>query len=67
MPDLQDNLVSFSDFTDKGSTVLLNSDGGIISNSFNDKRIVLIEDIGTWRLHLSDTANYDHVQDSASI
>ena len=67
MPDLQDNLVSFSDFTDKGSTVLPISDGGIISNSLNEKQIVLKKDVGTWRLHLSDIANYDHVQDSASI
>ena len=66
MPDLQDNLVSFSDFTDKGSTVLLNFDGGIISNSLNDKQIVLKKDVGTWCLHLSDIANYDHVQDSHS-
>ena len=59
--------VSFSDFTDKGSTVLLSSDGGIISNLLNDKQIVLKKDIGTWRLHLSDIANYDHKQDSGSI
>ena len=39
--DLQDNLVSFSDFTDQGSTILLNCYGGIISSSLNDKRIVL--------------------------
>ena len=67
VPGSQDNLVSFSDFTNKGSTVLLSSDAGIISYSLNDKQIVLKEDIGTWRLHLPDIANYDHMQDSASI
>ena len=62
VPDLSDNLVSFADFTDKGSTILLNSAGGVISNSLNDKQIVLKKDIGTWRLSLSDVANYDHKQ-----
>ena len=46
---------------------MLNSDGGIFSNFLNDKRIVLKKDVGTWRFYLSDIANYDHAQDSASI
>ena len=67
VPDLSDNLVSFADFTDKGSTILLDSAGGVISNSLNDKQIVLKKDIGTWRLSLSDIANYDHKQDSYMV
>jgi hypothetical protein len=60
VPGIQDNLVSFSDFTNRGSTVELTEAGGLISNSFNDKRIVLTKDFGTWRLQLSDVASYDH-------
>ena len=67
VPDLSDNLVSFADFTDKGSTILLDSAGGVISNSLNDKRIVLKKDVGTWRLSLSDIANYDHKQDPYTV
>ena len=49
VPQLQDNLVSLYDFTDKGSTILLSSAGGLISNSLNDKQIVLNKDDGSWR------------------
>ena len=46
---------------------MLNSNGGNISNSLNDKRIVLKKDTGSWRLHLSGIANYDLEQDLFSI
>ena len=43
---------------------MLNSAGGVISNSL---RIVLKKDIGTWRLSLSDVANYDHKPDPYTV
>ena len=64
VPDLQDNLVSLSDFADKGSTILLSSAGGLISNSLNDKQIVLNKDDGSWRVSLSDIEKYNHEQSS---
>lgn len=60
VPGVQENLVALSDFTDRGSTVVLSDVGGVVSNSVNDKQIVLKKDFGTWRLRLSDIANYDH-------
>ena len=60
VPDLQDNLVSLSDFTSRGSNVVLTNAGGVISNPFNDKRIFLTKDYDTWRLLLADIASYDH-------
>ena len=48
VPDLSDNLVSFADFTDKGSTILLDSAGGVISNSLNDKRQTNSFEKGYW-------------------
>ncbi len=67
VPDLQDNLVSFSDFTSKGSNVVLTNAGGVISNPFNNKRIFLTKDYDTWRLLLADIASYDHKGVSQAI
>ena len=60
VPGVQESLVALSDFTDRGSTIVLTNVGGVISNSLNDKQIVLKKDFGTWRLQLSDIASYDH-------
>ena len=58
---LQENLVALSDFTNRGSTVVLSCEGGVVSNSNNDKVILLTNDVGTWRLRLSDVATYNHL------
>jgi hypothetical protein len=60
VPGLSENLVSLSDFTERGSEILLTQRGGEISNPFNDQKIRLREDHGTWRILLSDIANYSH-------
>ena len=64
MPDIQDNLVSFADFAYRGSIIMLTADGGAMTNSFNEKQIVLIKDFGTWRLRLADIVDYNHKHDS---
>ena len=45
VPDIQDNLASFADFVDRGSTIIL----WCHNNFFNDTQIVLYKDFGTWR------------------
>ena len=44
VPDIQDSLVSFADFANRGSTIMLTADGGAIANTCNDKQIVLTKD-----------------------
>lgn len=60
VPGLKESLVSFSDFTCRGSTVVLTDSGGSITNPFNNKSINLTKDSNTWRILLSDVANYSH-------
>ena len=60
VPGIKENLVSISDLTSRGSTIVLSDSGGVVSNSVNDKEIKLKKDKGTWRLQLDDLATYDH-------
>jgi hypothetical protein len=60
VPKIQENLVSLSDLTSRGSHVVLTDEGGLITNSLNDKRIVLTKEEGTWHLPLSAIVSYDH-------
>ena len=60
VPNLNENLISLYDFTTRGSNVILTSEGGLISNPFNDNKIELRTDRGNWRILLSDVINYSH-------
>ena len=64
MPDIRDNLVSFADFTDVGSTILPNADGGGILNFCYDKQIVLTKDFCILRLRLADIVDCNHKRKS---
>ena len=60
MPGIKENLVSISDLTSRGSTIVLSDSGGVVSNPVNDKKIKLKKDKGTWRLQLDNLVTYDH-------
>ena len=43
VPQLRDNLVSLGDFADRGSTVELGAETGVVRNPFNDKEIPMFK------------------------
>ena len=60
VPNLNENLISLCDFTTRGSNIILTSEGGLITNPFNDNKIKLSNEFGIWRIFLSDVINYSH-------
>ena len=67
VPNLQDNLVSLGDFAERGSSIVLTANGGVVRNPFNDKEINLKWESGTWRIFLRDVAGYDHESGSRNV